>query len=349
MLSRWKHLWQHRVNVMTDTSSGISDTRPSTSGKLTFLRRIFVGADGLRAGWGLLLFLVLTVVIGKVLDPVFVALHLLQPGAYRETNPLLAQQFIPSRLANFIDLAIATWIMSLIERRPLGVYGGGGPRKLGNLCFGLLCGVLCIAALAGTLWSCGLLVIDGRLLYGTAVLEWAAIWLIGFLVLALAEESALRAYMQFTLSRGLAGILGAKVGAKRRVAIGFWSAAAILACLFVANHVDNPGESPVGFAQLFLFALLMCFSLWRTGSLWWAVGFHASVNWTQSWLFGLGDSGWLIKGQLLASHPQGNPLLSGGSTGTEGSMLFVPAMALGAILLIWAAPKSLWPDLHRRR
>jgi membrane protease YdiL (CAAX protease family) len=334
---------------MTDTSPGTRNIPPNSSGKLSFLRGIFIGADGLRAGWGLLLFLLLTVVIGKVLDPVFVALHLLQPGLHRETSPLLAKQFIPSRLANFIDLAIATWIMSLIERRPLGVYGGGGPRKLGNVCFGLLCGVLCIAALAGTLWACGLLVIDGRLLHGTAVFEWGAIWMLGFLCLALAEEAGLRAYMQFTLSRGLAGILGAKLGAKHRVALGFWSAAAILACLFVSNHVDNPGESPVGFGNLFLFALLMCFSLWRTGSLWWAVGFHASVNWAQSWLLGLGDSGWMIEANLIAAHPQGNPLLSGGSTGAEGSLLFAPATALGAALLVWFAPKSLWPELHRRQ
>jgi len=334
---------------MTDSTSETSNTFPNSTGKASFLRGIFVGADGLRAGWGLVLFLLLTVVIGKILDPVLVALHLSAPGAYREANPILPEPFIAKRLGNFIDLAIATWIMSLIERRRVGVYGGAGPRKFGNLCFGLLCGLLCISALEGTLWACGMLVIDRRLLQGTAVLEWGGIWMLGFFVLAIAEEASLRAYMQFTLSRGLAGILGKKFNANRRLGLGFWSAAAILACLFAANHVDNPGESPIGLAQLILFALLMCLSLWRTGSLWWAVGFHASVGWTQSWLFGVADSGWIIQGQLIASHPQGNLLLSGGSTGPEGSLLYAPAMALGAVLLVCVAPKSLWPELHQRQ
>ncbi len=75
----------------------------------------------------------------------------------------------------------------------------------------------------------------------------------------LAEETSLRAYMQFTLARGLAGMYGSWFRAKHRLVLGFWTAALLLGCLFVSNHSGNPGESRLGLIQLGLFALLMCF------------------------------------------------------------------------------------------
>ena len=42
--------------------------------------------------------------------------------------------------------------------------------------------------------------------------------------------------------------------------------------------------------------MVFCLSLWRTGSLWWAVGFHAAWDWAQSFLYGVvwnGMDGWM--------------------------------------------------------
>lgn len=66
----------------------------------------------------------------------------------------------------------------------------------------------------------------------------------------------------------------------------------------------------------------MAFSLWRTESLWWAIGCHAAWDWAESFLFGTADSGLLTNHHLLASHPVGKPLLSGGLTGPEGSVWY---------------------------
>jgi hypothetical protein len=294
----------------------------------------------------LILFLLLTVVLGKTTTLLFDVLDLSGYGGHSpqpNANTLDAVQVITTRLNVFLDLAIATWIMSRIERRPLASYGSGGQRKVWRFVAGCFSGLICFSALAGCLQLMGFLAFDGVLLRGAAILPWGALWSVAFLLVALAEETSLRAYMQFTLTRGLAGMYGSWFKAKHRLVLGFWTAAVLLGCLFISNHSGNPGESRSGLVQLGLFALLMCLSLWRTGSLWWALGFHTAFGWAEAFLFGVADSGWGTSGHLLASHPTGNALLSGGTAGAEGSMLATAAWALGVVLLVCTTSRSRWP------
>jgi membrane protease YdiL (CAAX protease family) len=323
----------------------VGDPTPPTS-KSSLLQFVFVGHDGLRGGWSLILFLLLTVVLGKATTPLFSVLRL--PGyagqiPHPDASTLDALEVITTRFNIFLDLVIATWIMSRIERRSLESYGSGGPDKVWRFFAGCLSGLICFAALAGCLRGMGFLAFDGVLLRGSAILNWGLLWAVAFLMVALAEETSVRAYMQFTLARGLAGMYGSWFKAKHRLVLGFWTAAILLGCLFISNHSGNPGESRLGLVQLGLFALLMCFSFWRTGSLWWAIGFHAAFGWAEAFLFGVADSGWGIKGHLLGSHPMGNALLSGGSAGAEGSVLATTAWALGVVLLFWTTSSSPWP------
>jgi membrane protease YdiL (CAAX protease family) len=76
-------------------------------------------------------------------------------------------------------------------------------------------------------------------------------------------------------------------------------------------------------------SLLLALSVWFTGSLWWAIGFHAAWDWGQSFLYGTPDSGVLVRGHYLSSRPRGSVLLSGGETGPEGSIY-----AVGLLLLL---------------
>jgi hypothetical protein len=70
-------------------------------------------------------------------------------------------------------------------------------------------------------------------------------------------------------------------------------------------------------------SLLLALSVWFTGSLWCAIGFHAAWDWGQSFLYGTPDSGLLVTGHYLSSRPRGSVLLSGGETGPEGSIYAV--------------------------
>jgi membrane protease YdiL (CAAX protease family) len=235
--------------------------------------------------------------------------------------------------------------MSKIERRRNSVYGLGGSRKLSHFLAGLAWGVTCLSLLVVTLLKTGLLVIDSRLLSGSAILRYGAIWLLGFLLLGLYEEYFTRGYLQYTLTRGLAGFYQWAFKTRHSLALGFWTSAVIISVLFGLGHKGNPGESPIGLLSAGLAAMVFCFSLWRTGSLWWAIGFHMAWDWAQSFLYGVPDSGGLMQGRLFATHALGNPLFSGGADGPEGSMLSIPILLL-VIVVLFFTPTSPQPPLE---
>ena len=308
------------------------------------LLRIFVGKDGLRAGWSLLIFIALlatmlfcaTVIGHKIYPPA--------PKTAKTTSEMTATSALIGEAISFLLTVLATWIMSKIERRPNSVYGLGGSRKLLHFFAGLGWGVTCLSLLVLTLWKAGLLVFDSRLIFGSAILRYGAIWLLGFLLVGLLEEYLTRGYLQYTLARGLAGVYQWAFKTRRSKALGFWTAAVIFSILFGLGHSGNPGESPIGLLSAGLAAMVFCFSLWRTGSLWWAIGFHASWDWAQSFLYGVADSGIMVQHRLLATHPVGKPILSGGTTGPEGSIFIVAILALVSFIILFTLPRARQDD-----
>ena len=307
--------------------------KPSTS------HNVFVGTDGLRAGWSLAIFIALMAVLLKGASAVGSRMHLLPNqasgakeisfgvGLFAESLPLLAILFV-------------TWIMSKIEKRPNSVYGLGGKRRLSHFFMGMAWGVTCLSLLVLTLWKAGLLVFDGRLLFGTDVLRFGTVWVFGFLVVGLLEEYLNRGYLLFTLTRGLASIYSWLFKTPHSKALGFWTGALIVSLLFGLGHDTNPGESPIGLLSAGLGSLVFCLSLWRTGSLWWAIGFHASWDWAQSFLYGVADSGLMIEHHLLATRPLGPPLMSGGTTGPEGSIFVLPLLAVISLIIMFTLPHT---------
>jgi membrane protease YdiL (CAAX protease family) len=202
--------------------------------------------------------------------------------------------------------------------------------------------VVFLTLLVSGLWRAGLLAFDGRLLSGMDVVKYGAVWVVGFVLVAVFEESLLRGYLQFTLGRGLASLyrmIGREIPKQRAAAVGFWTAAVGLSFLFGAAHGSNPGESPIGLVSAGLIGLVFCLTLWRTGSLWWALGFHAAWDWAQSFVFGVADSGTMVQFHLMGTHPLGKVLLSGGATGPEGSALILGEMVLIVGVVLWTVPK----------
>ena len=306
------------------------------------LRKVFIGKDGLRAGWSLLIYVVILVALGF---SVTFVVHKFHPQPTPAEMAKIAANVPPrflllNELVPFLIVLLVTWIMSKIERRPNSVYGFGGSRKLPQFFAGLAWGVTCLSLLVLILWKAGLLVIDKRLVFGSDILRYGAIWLVGFLLVGLFEEYLLRGYLQYTLSRGLAGLYQAIFKSSHSAALGFWTAALLLSTLFGLGHRSNPGESPIGLLSAGLAGLLFCFALWRTGSLWWAIGFHASWDWAQSFLYGVADSGMMAQHHLLATHAVGKPILSGGATGPEGSAIIVVVFALASAIIVVTLPRA---------
>jgi uncharacterized protein len=192
-----------------------------------------------------------------------------------------------------------------------------------------------------TLWSTHHLAFDGVLLKPAPALMYGAVWVVAFLGVGFFEEFLFRGYLQFTLTRCLAGLVRyIAPGAPHAEAISFWTAALIISFGFGSLHGTNPGESPIGLLCAGAAGLLFAFTLWRTGSLWWAIGLHAAWDWAQSFLFGVADSGAVSADRLLSSHPAGSLLVSGGATGPEGSIFVLPVMALIALVAAFTLPRT---------
>ncbi len=315
-------------------------TEPALPPQPSKLRKIFIGKDGLRAGWSLLIFVAIMAIL-------IVAVNVIAHKFFPRNSKLANDASVITIKADFIQESIpivlvllVTWIMSKIERRPNSVYGLGGSRKLPLFFAGLAWGVTCLSLLVLTLWKTGLLVIERRLIFGGDVLRYGAIWLLGFLLVGVLEEYLTRGYLQYTLTRGLAGIYQWIFKTRHSKALGFWTAAIIFSILFGMGHSHNPGESPIGLLAAGLAGMVFCFSLWRTGSLWWAIGFHCSWDWAQSFLYGVADSGLMVQHHLLATHPVGKPILSGGATGPEGSIFALAILALVSLIIVFTLPRA---------
>jgi uncharacterized protein len=285
------------------------------------IRYLFFGAQGLRAGWAILLFAVMLFLLGFGVSQ---AMKLIGQPHLQSGAPLPAMPGAADEGVQVLLLALATYVMSRIERRPFLVYGYQGASRTVRFACGLMWGFAAISLLVVALWKLGYLAIDGRSLSGGNILRYGAEWGLVFLLVGFFEESIMRGYLQFTLTRG----------------VGFWWGALLMSLIFGFGHGHNPGESPVGLFSAGAIGLVFCISLWYTGSLWWAVGFHAAWDWGESYFYGTADSGMIARGHLFSEHPVGKLLWSGGATGPEGSILVVPLLLiLAAAMFLWWGPR----------
>ncbi|HJY08331.1 MAG TPA: CPBP family intramembrane glutamic endopeptidase, partial [Bryobacteraceae bacterium] len=93
--------------------------------------------------------------------------------------------------------------------------------------------------------------------------------------------------------------------------------------------------------------LVLAWSLRWTGSLWWAIGFHAAWDWAESFFYGVPDSGGLAPGHLFLSTHHGPEGLSGGSAGPEGSALVFLVIGVLSVVLSRTFPSTPPSELHR--
>jgi membrane protease YdiL (CAAX protease family) len=320
---------------------------------------IFTGPFGLRAGWSLLLYFVFLGVIGFGMYEIGhqVAVHkhhvaeLAAKAAGKPAPPPLGAK--PSRppsnepgpISNiiineaiiFAGLFLLSWLMAAIERRKLSAFGLGGIRPVRRFLIGSAFGLVAQSILIAILYFDHLLVFDARLQHGLAILKWGIIELFAYLLVGLVEEYLFRGYLQFTLTRGLVG-LGKLISEQNARSIAFWIAAVLTSVLFYFAHTGNPGETRIGLFQVFLAGILLLVCLWRTGSLWLAIGFHMTWDWAQSFLYGVPDSGGLDRARLFATHALGNPRLSGGTDGPEGSLFGIPILLLAIVAIFFLSP-----------
>lgn len=302
------------------------------------LRWIFFGPDGLRAGWSVLLFVSLLLAFGWLAKTALRHTFGPQKAMIGNSKETPVSVTLLGEWAIFLASALAAFVVSRVERRRFAAYGIGPltSHRVKQFLVGCGWGFGLLTLLVLILHYTGLLAWNGVLLHGAEVAKWGALWFLAFLGVGLLEEFLTRGFLQFTLARGVAGIAKAMGASDRwRNAFGFWAIALFFSLLFGLGHNGNPGESPVGLASAGLIGLVFAFSLWRTGSLWWAIGFHAAWDWAQSFVWGVADSGGMMQHHLLDTHPQGAVLMSGGLTGPEGSVYVLPIILLTTAIIAW--------------
>ena len=334
------------------------------------LKWTFVGPHGLRAGWSVLIFLVLTYLLLNGFAFLFLKLHLTTRG-----NGFTPRQQLFSELLQVLAFLSSAAIMAVIEGRKILDYNLRGARRVAHFFSGFFVGFAALSALVGSLAWGHWLRFGPMALRGSEILKFAAIWGAVFLLVGCFEEGTMRCYLQYTFTRGvnfwwasgsiacLCALListqkGNGVWGVYSIALlgvvpclllqlsgapstGFWNAAWLTSTLFGAMHTGNNGENWIGIFAAAFIGFVFCVSIWVTGSAWWAIGCHAAWDWAETYFYGTADSGFVAPGHLLSTSPAGNPLWSGGADGPEGSLLIIPIvlLLLAWLLMIYRRPR----------
>jgi len=268
------------------------------------LKSAFIGANGIRAGWRLLIFAAVLVAcqIGIVaaLRPLWPSLLALLRAIQK--GPLTAQGLITMEIIYVTSVAVAVTLMSRIERRPIRQYGLPGKGAFGKRFWeGALWGLSMVAAMILLQRLEGVFTFGTLALHGTQIGKLGLLWAFGTLLVGIYEELTFRGYVQFTLASG----------------IGFWPAAVASSVIFGVIHMADLFYDWPGVISAALFGLLFCLVLQRTGDLWLAVGFHAAVDFAETYLFASPTSS---SGHLFNCTLHGSRWLTGGTVGPESSL-----------------------------
>jgi membrane protease YdiL (CAAX protease family) len=292
---------------------------------------MFVGPNGIRAGWRLLLFLVFFFAILNGIGfslrriPAIHAWRLAQ-----DPNVLTAPGTIYREGISVLALLLAILLMSLIEKRSFADYYLA-PRHAFAKRFwqGAICGFAMISLMMAVIAAFHAFSWGGVALSTSDAVKYGLLYGIGFILVGMIEEFWFRGYMQSTLASG----------------IGFWPAAILLSIAFGALHLQNGGEAWFGALMAGCFGLFAAFALRRTGNIWFPVGMHAAWDWGETYFYSTPDSGFLAKGHLLNSSFHGPSWVTGGSVGPEGNAFVLGVLVIGAIGIHFLFPtKTKFPE-----
>jgi len=297
------------IEPIADTSSPSPFQAPPPEG---ILKKIFLNERGLRGGWRLLIYAAFVAALG-------VAGGIILQHFIHATRGVFSLGYsFTYEVFSFVVIFGAALIMSRIEGRSSGAYGLPLTGAFGKLFWqGCLIGFVEISVLIGLIAAFGGYSFGGLALHGKELLRWGMVWAVFFIFVGLFEEFLFRGYTQYTLAES----------------IGFWPAAILLSGLFGYVHLENPGEGWVGAAGVVMIGLVFAFALRRTGSLWLAVGWHASFDFGETFLYSVPNSGIVLEGHLSNASLNGKAWLTGGTVGPEGSVFSFLTMGILALAI----------------
>ena len=227
-------------------------------------------------------------------------------------GPAVLWQEMYAEAALAFGVLLPAILMARIEGKPVDDYGLPRREAFGKwFWLGGAWGFASITVLMLLLRGVHAFYFGRIVLHGPRALRFALFWAVFFVVVGLFEEFLLRGYTLHTLAQQ----------------VGYWPAAVLLSLVFGAIHLRNPGETWIGLLGVVAIGLFFALTLYRTGNLWFAVGFHAFWDWAQTYLYSVPDSGTFEPGHLMQPSFQGPAWLTGGSVGPEASLLCFAVIA----------------------
>jgi membrane protease YdiL (CAAX protease family) len=219
----------------------------------------------------------------------------------------------------FAAVILFSILASRLQNVPFSSFGLPANSLFARRLFqGFAWGILIASLDVGATYLLGGLHFGGLMQRPADSFKYGSLWVVTFIVIALFEETLYRGYALRSLS----------------AVVGFWPAAILLSALFGGLHLMNPGETLVGALDVMCYGLLACFTLRRTGNLWFAVGLHAAWDFALTVLYSVPGSGMQAKGHLLRSNLSGAHWLTGGSDGPEGSVIGLAVLA-ASLCVFW--------------
>jgi hypothetical protein len=285
------------------------------------LKSLLIGPDGLRHGWRFLIFVVAIFLVGQFLEQPAIAF--LEAKLHVDRSALSAPSIVLSDCLDLIVILIVTGVFALCERRRIDSYGLPINEAFGGLFWnGVVAGLVVVAFVGASMLVTGGMRIHGIALRGTGLISSPLLWLLAMLFVGLTEEYFFRGYALQSLWRG----------------VGFWPAALITTALFAGLHLVKPHENAIDIGMIFALGLIICISVRITGSLWWAVGWHAAFDFGQLFIIGTPNAGRIPQGRLFDVTFPGPAWTTGGELGTEASYFMIPAVLGTFLYIIWFLP-----------
>jgi uncharacterized protein len=284
------------------------------------LKAIFWNAQEhrLRAGWRLVVQLVLFVLVQIVLGVVSTVL------GKRPVSVLAVIALYP-----MLGAALIWFVARFVDHRRAANYGfrlnsgWWASFAFGTLLgAGLMTGIFFTERLAGWIVVSAAVPTDS----GFAPATGALLSLVFYLTVAWMEEFTFRGYQLRNLSEGF---VGAWMGPQTAIV----GALLVSSGLFGLLHATNPNATLVSTLNIMLAGVLLGLPYVLTGELAVSIGLHLSWNFFQGTVYGFPVSGSAPSRRLLTIEQSGPELWTGGAFGPEGGLIGIVAVVIGCGLI----------------
>ncbi len=223
--------------------------------------------------------------------------------------------FIGWETAAFVASVAVSLLICWLQGRRLRELGYDGTGVVRQILWGSFWGLIAPTALIALIATLGGFSFGTVAMSGQKLALYTVGWLVAFFGVGVAEEAQFRATPQITLGES----------------IGPWPAAIAISTIFALVHYFlKPGENVADALSVGLLGLFMAFTVIRSGSIWYAVGFHALFDYAAMFLYGApnsGNGGQPVPTKLLTGGYHGPDWLTGGKLGIEASWLVFPVIA----------------------